>query len=99
MPLDQIFADASQSDKVLIWTLILTSAGSMAAGVMALIKQHLSDRQTIKLREQDRLDAEAKAKLILAEGARREERLSKQIADNTALTKQGIQKSTDALDA
>lgn len=100
MPLAQTFlAEAAQSDSILLWTLILTSIGSLVTGVLALIKQALSDKQTIKLREQDRLDAEAKAKLILIEGAKREQRLSKQIADNTALTKEGIQKSTEALDA
>ena len=92
----------SQSEKVLIWTLILSSAGSLVASVIGTVKylidrkadqekQARADAQVIALREQDRLDAKAKAELLLMEGARREMRLAAKIDENTEVSKQAFQ--------
>jgi hypothetical protein len=95
-------ADSSaQSEKVLIWTLILTSAGSLLTGLFSLIKGQMDRVQARKdkeqaaaeaaeLREQDRLDAKAKAELLLLEGSRRERRLAAMIDQNTEVSKQAF---------
>jgi len=96
--LAQILADSAQSEKVLIWTLILSSVGSLIASVIGLAKylidrksdqdkQARADAQVIALREQDRLDAKAKAEIILLEGAKREKRLAQKIDENTEVSK------------
>jgi len=93
---------SSQSEKVLIWTLILSSAGSLVASVIGTVKylidrradqkkQERADAQVIALREQDRLDAKAKAELLLMEGAAREQRLAAKIDENTEVSKQAFQ--------
>ena len=100
--LSAFVADASQSEKVLIWTLILTSAGSLVTAIIGLIKGQMDRVQTRKdkqadaeaaasLREQDRLDARAKAELLLFEGARREQRLAAKIDENTAVSQRAFE--------
>jgi len=93
---------SSQSEKVLIWTLILSSAGSLVASVIGTVKylidrradqkkQERADAQVIALREQDRLDAKVKAELLLMEGARREQRLAAKIDESTAVSEKAFQ--------
>lgn len=100
--LSAYIADASQSEKVLIWTLILTSGGSLVTAIIGLIKGQMDRVQTRKdkqadaeaaasLREQDRLDARAKAELLLFEGARREQRLAAKIDENTAVSQRAFE--------
>lgn len=92
---------SSQSEKVLIWTLILSSAGSLVASVIGTVKylidrradqkkQERADAQVIALREQDRLDAKVKAELLLMEGARREQRLAAKIDESTAVSEKAF---------
>lgn len=93
--------NGSQNEKVLIWTLVLSSAGSFVASVIGLVKylidrrsdrekQKQADAMEIARREQDRLDAKTKAELLLLEGARREERLTRKIDENTQVSKQAF---------
>jgi hypothetical protein len=103
--LDQIVTLAesgSQSEMVLIWTLVLSSAGSFVASVIGLVKYLIDrradrDKQTradalvVALREQDRLDAKVKAELLLLEGAAREQRLAAKIDESTAVSEKAFQ--------
>lgn len=86
MTILEIIADAAPqpSEKLLLWTLILTSAGSFVTALFALIKGQLD-------RVQDRLDAESKAKLILAAGANREKRINEKIEENTKISKEAFE--------
>ncbi len=104
MFLAQVLADSAQSEKVLLWTLILSSIGSLVASVIGLAKylidrrsdedkQERADRQMLALREQDRLDAKAKAEILLLEGARREKRLAAKIDENTAVSKEAFKEA------
>lgn len=77
---------ASQSEKVLIWTLILTSVGGFVTSIIALIKGQLD-------RVQDRLDAESKAKILLEAGQKREERINAKIDENTEVNKTALEVS------
>ncbi len=96
--LAQIIADSTQSEKVLIWTLVLSSLGSLVASGIGLVKylidrkgdqrkQEQADARIVMLREQDRLDAKNKAEILLLEGARREQRLAAKIDENTEVSK------------
>jgi hypothetical protein len=104
---------SSPSERVMIWTLILTSAGGLATSLFSLIKGQMDRTQARKdkesedhaaaelrehqakaaaeLREQDRLDAESKARIILLEGSRREQRLAAKIDENTEVSKQAFE--------
>lgn len=93
---------SSQSERVLIWTLILTSAGSLVTAIIGLIKGQMDkvqarrDREqaayeAAELREQDRLDAESQSKILLAQGALREQRLAAKIDENTSISKQAFE--------
>lgn len=82
----QLLADAGQSEKVLIYTLI----GGHVVTLLTLVIKALMDQAN---RVQDRLDAESKAKLLLAEGAAREKRIQEAIADNTAMNKEALEVS------
>lgn len=93
--------NGSQSEKVLIWTLVLSSAGSLVASVVGLVKylidrrsdrekQESADAMVVILREQDRLDAKTKAEILLFEGAAREKRLAAKIDENTAVSKEAF---------
>jgi hypothetical protein len=81
-------ADSSaQSEKVLIWTLILTSAGSLLTGLFSLIKGQMDRVQARKDKEQAAAEA---AELLLLEGSRRERRLAAMIDQNTEVSKQAF---------
>ena len=84
--LSQILADAAQSEKVLIYTLI----GGHVATILGLIIKAAIDQAN---RVQDRLDAESKARLLLAEGAAREKRIQDSIADNTRINAEALEVS------
>lgn len=86
MTLAQILADAAQSEKVLIYTLI---GGHIVTLVTLLIKALIDQANRV----QDRLDAESKAKIILAEGAKREERINAKIDENTIISKEALEVS------
>ena len=72
-----------QSEKVLIYTLI----GGHVVTVTTLVVKALIDQAN---RVQDRLDAESKAKIILAEGAAREARINQKIEENTQINLEAI---------
>jgi hypothetical protein len=93
--------NGTQSEKVLLWTLVLSSGGSFFASIIGLVKylvdrrgdrekQKQLDDMEIALREQDRLDAKNKAELLLLEGALRERRLSAKIDENTEVSKEAF---------
>ena len=97
MELTHLLAETGQSQEVLIWTLILTSAGSFVTALFALVKGQLD-------RWQDRQDAKAKAAAILAEmtsqetrakeaAAEREKRIRADIEVNTEVNKEQIRVS------
>lgn len=94
--------DASPSEKVLLWTLVLSAVGGFLTSVVSLIKSQMDRVQARKdkeaearasaaAREQDRLDAESKARIALQEGARREQRLAAKIDENTGYNKLAIE--------
>lgn len=95
----QLFADASsQSETVLLWTLVLSSLGGLVTGILSLVKGYLSDKQALEMRNQDRLDNESKAKLLLATveakereaqvaAMQREKRIVAKIDENTEVSK------------
>lgn len=78
--LHPILADASSSEKVLIWTLVTTNVIQFLVIVVKAIVDQVN-------RVQDRLDAESKARIILQEGKAREERLAAKIDENTEVSK------------
>lgn len=82
--LAQVVPLVPQSEKVLLWTLIITNAVTLGT----LIIKGVLD---VVNRMQDRLDAESKARIQLAEGAAREQRLAEKIAENTQISKQAFE--------
>lgn len=82
----QFLADAAQSEKVLIYTLI----GGHVVTLGTLLIKAIIDQAN---RVQDRLDAKAKADLLMAEGAAREKRLQEAIAENTTINKEALEVS------
>ena len=74
---------AGTSESVLIWTLI----GGHIVTLATLAIKSLIDQAN---RVQDRLDSESKARIILAEGAKREERINAKIDQNTAVNVEAI---------
>ncbi len=84
--LAQLLADATQSEKVLIYTLI----GGHVVTILGLVIKALIDQFN---RVQDRLDAESKAKIILAAGAEREKRINEKIDENTKVNTEALQVS------
>ena len=71
------------SEKIIIYTLI----GGHVVTLVTLAIKALIDQAN---RVQDRLDAESKAKIILAEGAKREQRINQKIDENTAVNVEAI---------
>ena len=69
---------AGTSEKVIIYTLI---GGHVVTLVTLAIKAVIDQANRV----QDRLDAESKAKILLAEGAERERRINAKIDENTAM--------------
>lgn len=79
-----VLADsAGTSEKVIIYTLI---GGHVVTLVTIAIKAIIDQANRV----QDRLDAESKAKIILAEGAKREQRINQKIDENTAVNVEAI---------
>lgn len=74
---------AGTSEKVIIYTLI---GGHVVTLVTIAIKAVIDQANRV----QDRLDAESKAKIILAEGAKREQRINQKIDENTAVNVEAI---------
>lgn len=74
---------AGTSEKVIIYTLI----GGHVVTLVTLAIKALIDQAN---RVQDRLDAESKAKILLAEGAERERRINAKIDENTAINAEAI---------
>jgi hypothetical protein len=71
------------SEKVIIYTLI---GGHVVTLVTLAIKAIIDQANRV----QDRLDAESKAKILLAEGAERERRITEKINENTAVNVEAI---------
>ena len=71
------------SEKIIIYTLI---GGHVVTLVTLAIKAMIDQANRV----QDRLDAESKAKILLAEGAKREERINAKIEENTAVNVEAI---------
>ena len=71
------------SEKVLIYTLI---GGHVVTLVTLAIKAIIDQANRV----QDRLDAESKAKIMLAEGAKREQRINAKIEENTQVNLEAI---------
>jgi transaldolase len=76
MTVASVAESAGTSESVLIWTLI----GGHIVTLATLAIKSLIDQAN---RVQDRLDSESKARIILAEGAKREERINAKIDDLT----------------
>lgn len=86
MTLANILAESGQSEKVLIYTLI---GGHIVTLVVMLIKALIDQANRV----QDRLDAESKAKIILAAGADREARIRADIEANTKVNETALEVS------
>jgi len=71
------------SEKIIIYTLV----GGHVVTLVTLAVKALIDQAN---RVQDRLDAESKAKILLAEGANRERRINAKIEENTAVNVEAI---------
>jgi len=74
---------AGMSEKVIIYTLI---AGHVVTLVTLAIKAMIDQANRV----QDRLDAESKAKILLAEGAERERRIKEKIDENTRISERAF---------
>jgi transaldolase len=83
MTLATVAESAGSSEKLLIYTLI----GGHVVTLVTLAIKALIDQAN---RVQDRLDAESKARMLLAEGARREQRINAKIDENTAVNVEAI---------
>lgn len=89
MTLSMLLANTPQptpSETIMLWTLILTSVGSFVTAIIALVKGQMD-------RWQDREDAKAKAALLLAEGAAREQRINAKIDANTRISEAALEVS------
>ena len=80
---DTIAEAVGTTETVIIYTLI----GGHVVTLATLAIKAVIDQAN---RVQDRLDAESKAKILLLEGAKREQRISEKIAENTAVNVEAI---------